>query len=78
MWPEGSYELESVCPSVLLSGSFLRIGSLVFSETQQGVRGLCVVVHDGAGFFFKNFFLSQNWENGPKIGFLGFIGRFSY
>ena len=41
-WPEGFYEIESVLPSVrpsVLSGSFLGIGSLVFSETWYGVRG---------------------------------------
>ena len=54
LWPEGSYELGSVYlsfgPSLLLTGSFLGIGLLVFSETQHGVRGLCVVVRDRAGF----------------------------
>ena len=37
--------------SVLLSGGFLGIGSLVFSGTQHGVRGPCGVVHDRAKFF---------------------------
>ena len=60
LWPEGSYELRSVC-FVLLSRSFLGIGSLVFSETQYGVRGLCVVVHDSARFFFFIIFV-------PKMG----------
>ena len=50
-WLEGSYELGSVLLSVLLSGSFLGIGSLVFSETQHGVRDPCLVVCDMAGFF---------------------------
>ena len=51
-WPEVSYELASVCPSILLpSRSFLGIGSLVFSETQHGVRGLCGFVRDRARFF---------------------------
>ena len=36
--------------SVLPSGSFLGIGSLVFSETEHGVRGPCVV-RDRARFF---------------------------
>ena len=67
-----SYELGSVLsvhPSVLLSRGFL--GALVFSETQHSVRGLCVVVRDGARLFLK-------WvKNGPKIGFFGFIGKFS-
>ena len=34
---------------------------------------LCVTDPD---FFLKKF-LSQNWENGPKIRFFGFIGKFS-
>ena len=62
LWPEGSCELGSVLPfafssfhsfrpSVLLSESFLGIGSLDFSENEHGIRGLCVVVHDRAGFF---------------------------
>ena len=69
LWPEGSYGLGSVCPcilssfcpSVLLSASFLGIGSLVFSETQHGVRGPCLVVHDRSGFFSKKIFV-------PKLG----------
>ena len=65
-WPEGSYELGSVCPSVLLSRSFLWIGSLVFSETQHGVRGPCLVVHDRAGFFLKNLFAPKMGKTGQK------------
>ena len=38
-------------PSILLCGRFLGIGSLVFSETQYGVRGQSGVVLDRAGFF---------------------------
>ena len=57
-WPEGSYELGSVLPSihlsvrwsvlpsVLLYGSFLGIGSLVFSETVYVVRAPYGDVHD--------------------------------
>ena len=53
-WPEGSYELGclSFRPSALPSGSFLGIGSLVFSETRHGVRGLCGAVLHRARFFF--------------------------
>ena len=40
-------------PSVLLSGGFLGIGWLVFSETQHGVRGPCVV-RGRARFLQKN------------------------
>ena len=37
-WPEGSYELGTDLSSIrLLSGSFLGIGSLVFSEFLYGV-----------------------------------------
>ena len=62
-WPEGSYEL-AVRPFVLPSlfpstGSFLGIGSLVFSETQHGVRGPCAV-HGRARFFEKNIFATKN------------------
>ena len=68
LWPEGSYEWGSLCLSVFvsfhlsvcLSGSFLGIDSLVFSETQHSVRGLWVV-HDRAGFFLKEIFV-------PKVG----------
>ena len=61
-WPEGSYEL-AVRPFVLLSlfpstGSFLGIGSLVFSETQHGVRGPCAV-HGRARFFEKKIFATK-------------------
>ena len=30
-------------------------------ETQHVVRGLCTTVRDGACFFFKKDFLSQQW-----------------
>ena len=47
-----------VCPSfhpaVLLSGGFLGIGWLVFSETQPGVRGPYIVVHGRARLLQKN------------------------
>ena len=51
---------------VLLSGSFLEIGSLVFSENQHGVRGPCLVVVDRAGFFLKKSFCPENWEMGKN------------
>ena len=48
----------SICPSVRqsfrLSASFLRIGSLVFSETQYGVRGPYIITCDRARHFVKN------------------------
>ena len=64
--------------SVFPSESFPGIGSLVFSETQHGVRGLCVIVpekSDRAGFF-KHFFCPINRGNGPKLGFFAFIGKY--
>ena len=73
-WSEGSYELGSVrpsellffCPSVLPSGSFLRIGSLGFSKTQDGVRDPCIVVPDRAGFLEKNIFAQKMGKMGRK------------
>lgn len=38
-----------------MSGNFLGIGALVFSETQSGVRDPLVVVCDRAGLFKKSF-----------------------
>ena len=67
--PEGSYEkglpvlLSGNC-LVLLSGSFLGIGSLAFSGTELGVRGPCGVVHDRAKFF-------ENYTFAPKMGEMG-------
>ena len=65
-------------PSVLLSGSFLAIGSLVFSETQHVLLKhthvlLCVTEPD----FLKKT-CPKNGENGQNIGFLKFIGKFSH
>ena len=57
LWPEGSYEIGSVRPyfrtSVCLSGSFLRIWLLVFSNFWYGDRKPREVVRDKAGFFKK-------------------------
>ena len=39
--------------SIVPSGSFLRTGTLVFPETQHGLRGSCGVVCDRAGFLGK-------------------------
>ena len=63
-WPEGSYEIGSVlpsirlpivCPSFPLPVSFLGIDSLIFSET-YGLRCSYIVICDRAGFFWK-----KNW-----------------
>ena len=53
MWPEGCYELGL---SVFSSEAFLRIGSLVFSGTQHGVKNPCDVVWDRSVFFENNIF----------------------
>ena len=50
----GSYELGSVSLSVCPSGTFLRIGSLLFSDFLHEVRGPQRVKSDGARFFGKN------------------------
>ena len=68
-WPEGSYELGFVHPSVFLSGNFLETGSLVFWGTQHGVRGQSSVVRDSQILFQKSF-CPKNGKNGQKIGFL--------
>ena len=63
----------SVSPSIPLyicSSSFLGIGALVFSETQHGVRGQCVVLHDRGGFFD---FFAINGGMGQKQGFLNLL-----
>ena len=36
------------------------------------------VVHDRARFSRKVFVATQNWENGPKIGFFEFIEKFGH
>ena len=56
---EGSFELGL---SVLPSGSHLEIESLIFSGTQDGVRGPCGAVCDRAIFLKINYFL-QIWAN---------------
>ena len=71
----GSHELGSVHPSVLLSRSFLGIWSLVFSETQHGVRGPCFVVPDSQ-IFSKKVSLPQKWRKWTKIEFFEFIWKF--
>ena len=41
---------------------FVGIGLLIFSGTQHGVRGLCSVVCNRAGFFGKKTIFPQKWE----------------
>ena len=52
--PEGSNKIVSVRPSFHLSISFLRIGSLVFSETQYAVRGPYIIICDYQIFWKKS------------------------
>ena len=66
---KGSYKTGSIHLSVLLSVSFLRIGSLVFSGTWHGVRGSYLVMCGRAGFFAKNPHRAKMVENGPKRWF---------
>ena len=65
--------LLSFCPSVLPSASFLRIGSLVFSGTQCGVGGPCVVVSGRAKFFEKNIFAQKVGQKWAKNRFLNLL-----
>ena len=46
--------------------SFLRIGSLFFSETQHAVRGPSIVICD-SWIFWKTFLLPKNGQNGSKM-----------
>ena len=77
--PEGSYKIGSICLSFCMSVSFLRIGSLVSSDTQHGVRGPYIVMCDGAGFFWESIPIRQKWpkmvQNGPKTWFLDFLRK---
>ena len=60
---------------------FSGLAHQFFSEIQHGVRGPCVVVHDRTRFFEKKkekSFCPKYGENGPKIGFFKFIGKFSH
>ena len=50
-----------------LSGSFLGIGSLVFSETLYGVRIPYGDVHDRARFFFERPSSSKNNQKLSKM-----------
>ena len=43
-----------------------QISSSVFPETQHGIRGLCEVVHDRAGFFEKNIFAPKRGIGAKK------------
>ena len=56
--------LPSFCPSVILSGSFPGIGSLVFPETQHDFRVPYGVVGDRSEFLEKKNFA-------PKMGKMG-------
>ena len=62
--PEWSCKIASMHPSFLLSKSFLRILSLVFSKFWHGARNPYKAVHDRA-IFCENIF-SKIWANGQK------------
>ena len=68
--PEGSYKIRPVRSSFRrsfrLSVSFLRIGWLVFSKIQHGVKGSYIVVCDRVGFFWKNPHHAKMTKNGQK------------
>ena len=51
----------------------VRICSLVFSETQHGIRSPCLVVCDRARFFLKNVFTPKVGKMGQKQGLLNFL-----
>ena len=56
-WTPGGGQMSyEKCLPILLPGRSLGIGSLVFSETQHGIRGSCGVVYDRDGFFDNNIF----------------------
>ena len=72
---QGLSVLLSIPPSVFPSVSFLGIGSLDFSETQHGVRGLYIVVCYRARFFGKNPHWAKMVKNGPKNMVLGLFKK---
>ena len=59
-----------------MSENFLGIGSLVFSGTQNGVRGPYGVMTE-LDFLEKNIF-SKNGENRPRLRFFECVLKFSY
>ena len=67
----------SILLSCRLSGCFLGIGSLNFSEFQHSARNHYEVVCDSC-IFWKNFFCPKNLGNGPKIGFFEFKEKFGH
>ena len=90
LWPEGSYALgsvlPSVCPPVHLSCchpvhpfflSFLGIGLLVFSETLYGVRGpyMKMCMTEPNFLLLKNPLPAKMTKNGQKMRFLDCIGK---
>ena len=82
LWPEGSYEVGSVClsfhPSFSLSISFLRRGSLVFLKLSMVLGAhikLCVTEWE----FFEKIPIRQKWpkmvKNGPKNSVWGLFKK---
>ena len=64
----------SVCPSVRASLSFLKIGSLVFSDIVHDDSWSWHLVTDGAWFLKKKKkkLTAKGPKSGPKLGFLKF------
>ena len=71
--PEGSCEIGSFRLSFRQSVSFLRVGSLVFSETKHDVKGLYIVACH-SWIIWKELSSGKNNQkmvkNGPKTGFV--------
>ena len=74
-WLEGSYGFGSVHPSVQKFSWDLLI---IFFWNSPWFRGPYGVVCDRARFLEKKNFYPKNGENGPKIGFFEFIGKFTH
>ena len=64
--PTSGRQKGPILQSCRLSGCFLGTGSLGFSECRKSLSSCA-----WQGQIFWITFLSQNWENGSKIGFLG-------
>ena len=81
-YPQESYQIESLRPSVLLFvGCFLGIKSLGFSAVWHGVRNLYQVVRGIVRIFGKTFLplkLGKCTKNRLKMGFCEFKEKFDY
>ena len=61
---------------LLLSGHFLGVGPLVFSEFKHGPRSPFKVVYEGAKL--EKLFCPKNWGNEPKIRFFESNEKFGH